>query len=642
MTQARRDAAVALGLFAAIFLLYARTITFDFVNVDDPLQITSNDVVGMGVSWTGIRYAFTTVVDGNYMPMTWLSHLVTVEIWGLSPAAHHAVNAGLHAANVVMLFIFLRLTTGARGRSAVVAALFGLHPLRVESVAWVAERKDMLSGAFWMLSLLAYWHYATRPSAGRYLGLAFVFAVGLLSKSMLVTLPCVFLLLDVWPLRRVEVGLRDVGKLARLVAEKIPLIMLSAAAAIVALYSQHEVGAARMDAAWGISDRLITAMNAYGAYLLATVWPIDLAVYYPLPEEGMSVRVAMACATLIGVVTAGSLATWKSRPYLATGWLWFVGTLVPVIGLVQLGGQSHADRYTYLPQIGIFLACVWAVHEMMSLRPSLARLQRPVGVTVCAICAVLSWRQLDYWRNSEVLFARTLAVTDDNWFAEGNYASALIDRGAYKEAERHLRAAIGIGPARYNDFMNLGRVLILDRRLSEAAQVFAAATELFGDRAAPWAALANARLRMSDAKGAADAYERVLRIEPGLINARINLAVCYGMLGREEEAREQFENVLAKEPDNADVLYNYGTLEFGARNFDRAHSLLQRSVEIDSQRADAWYYLAACDAHEGRIQDALQKLRNSISLDKSLSEKWMSEPFFDNLRQFSNTLDGGF
>ena len=631
MRKVTRGGWIAGALAIATFALYARTMTFDFVNIDDPLQITANEIVKRGLTGAGIKYAFTTVDDGNYMPLVWLSHLVTIEICGLAPGAHHAVNSVLHAINVAVLFLFLQRTTGSTWRSAIVASLFGWHPLRVESVAWISERKDVLSGAFWMISLLLYLHYARRPTAVRYTALFVVFALGLLSKSMLVTLPCVLLLLDIWPLGRAR--LTEPRRLARLAMEKVPLLALSAAAAAAVFIGQRTVGALNDVETWTVAQRVTGSLSAYGAYLTSTFWPWKLAVFYPMPVEGVNRVGAIVGGVVVVLLTSAAVAQWKTRPYFATGWFWFVGTLVPVIGLVQVGGQSHADRYTYLPHIGLLIAIVWGMNEVMSRRAGWARLRVPVAAAACAACALISWRQIGFWRNSETLFAHTLEVTRDNWFAEGNYAVALMNRGAFDEAEPHLRSAIAIGPARYTDHLNLGFLLSSTGRDADAAEALEVAVELNPERAAPWLLLGAARLGTGDADGAISAYEHGLALDPTDANGRANLGVAYGMTGDLDAARLQFERVLVRWPKHADALYNYGVMEARRGDTSRAREHLEQLVAAHPERGDGWYALAALDAIEGQTDAAVEKLRRAIAQNAKYGDEWKADSSFDALRR---------
>ncbi|MGH9361727.1 MAG: tetratricopeptide repeat protein, partial [Thermoanaerobaculia bacterium] len=371
-TARLRSLSPPLGLALLTVLVFAPVVRHDFVSLDDPAYVTGNAQVRRGLTAEGFRWAWGNEVAGNWHPLTMLSHMLDAELHGLDPGGHHLTSLLLHAANAVLLFVLLRRLTGAAGRSAAVAALFAVHPLHVESVAWIAERKDVLSAFFFFLALLAWSGYARRPSSWRYLLALLAFALGLLAKPMVVTLPLVLLLLDVWPLGRLPLAAaaerrRALGPLLR---EKLPFVLLALGAAAVALVTQRE--AMSPLAALSLGRRIANALLAYAAYLSDTVWPRGLAVFYPLPGALPAWRVALA-AVLLAALTALALARLHRSPWLAVGWLWFVGMLLPVIGLLQVGSQARADRYTYLPSIGLFVALVWEV----AARVPIGRLRRP-------------------------------------------------------------------------------------------------------------------------------------------------------------------------------------------------------------------------------------------------------------------------
>jgi hypothetical protein len=388
-----------------------------YVLLDDPLYVTGNAKVRQGITGEGLAWALTANVANNWHPLTMLSHMVDVEVFGLAPAGHHLTSLLLHLANVLLLFEALRRMTGAVFRSALVAAVFAVHPTRVESVAWIAERKDVLSGLFWMLALLAYLYYARRPSPGRYLLAGLSMALGLAAKPMLVTLPCVLLLLDLWPL-----GRRGLG---RLILEKIPLFALSAASSVVTLHYQKASLAPLEALPWDL--RLSNAAVSYVTYLGKAFLPRDLAVFYPFPAQ-IPLWQALGSAALIIVLTG--LAAWRIRksPWLLVGWLWFLGTLVPVIGLVQVGRQAMADRYTYLPFAGLFLAMVWGLAELVAQRAVLRRALGVVAVLAVLILTAMTRSQARHWADSVTLFRHALAVTGDNDLARIGLAKALAAR----------------------------------------------------------------------------------------------------------------------------------------------------------------------------------------------------------------------
>ncbi len=439
MASGRR---VPLLLGAALALLtlaaYLPMLHNGFVNLDDGFYVTGNPHVREGITRASVAWALTANVANNWHPLTLLSHQLDVHLFGLDPAGHHATSLLLHLANTLLLFAVLRGMTGALWRSAAVAALFAVHPAHVESVAWVAERKDVLSALFWILAMAAWTGYARRPSLSRYLLAALMMILGLMAKPMVVTLPFALLLLDVWPLERLGLGWK------RLIAEKLPLLALSAAASLVTLRYQRTSLAPLDLVPWSL--RLANAAVSYAAYLGKLLLPRNLAVFYPIPLSIPPWEVAGAAA-LLAALTA--LAVWKARqaPWLLAGWLWFLGTLVPVIGLVQVGRQGMADRYTYIPSIGLFVTIVWGIAWGIA---ALARERRMILVTA-AVAAILAlamgtWIQVGYWRDSVALYRHTLAVTRGNYVAHLGLAKALVVKRDWEGAAEQYRAALALRP----------------------------------------------------------------------------------------------------------------------------------------------------------------------------------------------------
>jgi hypothetical protein len=405
-----------------------------FVNLDDPYYVTANPQVLRGITRAGIAWATTAKVASNWHPLTMLSHMLDCQLYGLEPAGHHATSLLLHLANVLLLFETLRRMTGAAGRSAAVAALFALHPTHVESVAWIAERKDVLSALFWILAMGAWARYARGPSIGRYLPVVFSMILGLMAKPMVVTLPFALLLLDAWPLDRLHLGWK------RLVLEKLPLLALSAASSLITLHYQQASLAPLDVAPWSL--RAANALVSYAAYLGKLFLPTHLAVFYPIALSIPAWKAAGA-ALLLAAVTA--LAVWRARrePWLLTGWLWFLGTLVPVIGLVQVGRQAMADRYTYIPSIGLFLAVVWSVAGLG--RRHRAALATTAGIVILALAAITRV-QVGYWSDSATLFRHALAATGDNYLAHIGLGKALMGERDCEGAAEQFRAALARYP----------------------------------------------------------------------------------------------------------------------------------------------------------------------------------------------------
>jgi len=449
-----RVAGLCLGLAAITFAVFGQTLHHEFVNYDDEIYVYANPVVVRGLTLKGIVWAFR-VHAYNWHPLTWLSHMLDCQLYGLHPGAHHLTDVLLHAATAIALFLVLRQMTGALWRSAFVAAVFAIHPLRVESVAWVAERKDVLSGLFFMLTIAAYVRYARRPWSPLSYGLMVVlFALGLMSKPMLVTLPVVLLLLDFWPLQRVEPA-------GRLVMEKLPLLALSAAVGVVTLLAQ--AGVTQSTESISLPLRLANAVMAFRVYLDQMIYPKGLAVYYSFPRL-LSVEEAALAGVLLAVLSVVAWRERRTQPWILVGWLWYLVMLLPVVGIIQVGKQAHADRYTYLPQIGIYAAVTWLVAEWRVSRAAL-------GVLMAGVLAVLmfcAWKQTAYWQNSETLWAHTVACTTDNYVAHYNLGNALLQNGKVDEAIIQCQEVLQIKPDFAGAHYNLGNALLQKGRVDDA------------------------------------------------------------------------------------------------------------------------------------------------------------------------------
>ena len=469
---------LSLVLVAAVVSVYARVAGHQFICYDDGTYILENRMVLKGFSREGFFWALTATRDANWFPLTWFSHMLDVQLFGINPAGHHLVNVAIHAANTLLLFFLLAKITGSSWRSALVAALFALHPLRVESVAWAAERKDLLSGLFWLLTMLGYTRYAERPSSLRYLAVLLLFALGLMTKSMLVTLPFVLLMLDVWPLHRVRSGLQGIDKECctavspwRCVAEKVPLLVVAAASSVLTLMVQRQGGALNDFERFPFSENLQHALISYLVYIRKFFWPTELAVFYPF-ERNEPVWWALSAAVLLIVVTWIVVRRLKKSPAAAFGWFWYLGTMVPVIGIVPVGAHAYADRYTYLPLIGIAILVVWVGAEAAPRLHISPPLLAVAAIPLLAALSLLTIHQLRFWHDSESLFSQTIRVTKNNWVAHNNLAAALVKEGKGAEAEEHLLESLRIRPDNVKALVNLGIVYAGQRRLYESVKSY--------------------------------------------------------------------------------------------------------------------------------------------------------------------------
>jgi tetratricopeptide (TPR) repeat protein len=535
-TVRQSDVLLAFGLVAVTLAVYAQVMNHHFIILDDNRYIRENPIVNRGLTLTGIAWAFTTFYAANWHPLTWLSHMLDSQIFGLNAGGHLLVNALIHASNALLLFLFLRRVTGARWQSAIVAALFALHPLHVESVAWAAERKDTLSTFFGLLTLLAYASYVAAPSRKRYALVAVALALGLMAKPMLVTWPFVLLLLDYWPLRRYHwhPGTGTAGffrALVPLVREKLPLFCLAAASVVITFIAQSNGGAVRAFVQVPVSLRLSNAIVSYAKYLFLTVWPRDLAVYYPFSRTGVPLW-ELACAIVVlTVITVFVLRQARERPYLFVGWLWFVGTLVPVIGLVQVGGAAMADRYHYVPSIGLFVALVFGLSDLArAFRIHRAALGA-LTVAALSILACLTAVQIGRWRNSVTLFEYALSLTPDSRMIENNLGTVLGESGRYGEAAAHFAKALRTKP----DFLeamsvsdadirtNLGLLLVRQGKLAEAAQQLNDALRLNPNSAETHEALGIVLAMSGKAEESILHFSIAIRLRPDWAVARENL-----------------------------------------------------------------------------------------------------------------------
>jgi Flp pilus assembly protein TadD len=560
-----RTAWIVAGLVALVLAAYAPVRHNGFVHFDDGTYLFENRIVQQGLTLPGVAWAFSTCHAANWHPLTWLSHMLDCELFGLDAGAHHAVGVLLHAASAVSLFLALRALGGAPWPAAFVAALFAVHPLRVESVAWAAERKDLLAGLFWMLGLAAWARYARRPSAGRYLLVAGALGAGLLAKPMAVTLPLVLLLLDAWPLRRWRLPSPPPR---RLVLEKLPLLALSLLSSAATLACQRGGGTLAALDSLPFGARLANALVACVAYLWKTIWPVGLAFYYPHPNLVASrpfdalLVPALACGLLLAGVSAAVLLEAGRRPYLLAGWLWYLGTLAPVIGLVQVGNQAMADRYAYLPLIGVYVMIAWGGSELVAAR----RGARPILWLAAALAlggsVVATRAQLAHWRDSPALFRHALRVTRDNALAHNNLGSWLARQGDVGQAETHFREAIRIKPDYASAHENLG--LMFARR--------------------------------DDLDGAERQFRRALALAPDLVDAWVNLGVLYAKRGEPERAREQLERALRLAPERADVRFSLGVVLVTLGRVPEARAHLERALEIQPDHAAARQHLERLSA----------------------------------------------
>jgi protein O-mannosyl-transferase len=551
-----------LGVAALVLVtaaVYGPVLRHGFVNFDDERYVTDNAHVLGGLGGKGLRWAATATHASNWHPLTWVSHMLDVELFGVNPAGHHFTSLLLHAVNAVLLFLVLKGMSGAAGRSALVAALFAVHPLHVESVAWVAERKDVLSACFWMLALGAYLRYVRKRGVGSYAVVLLAFLGGLMAKPMVVTLPFVFLLLDYWPLGRFSPGGRPgpdgaaggfAPGLARsgLLLEKVPLLALSALSAAVTYLAQAKAGTLNLAVQPYPWLRISNALSAYLRYIGRMLFPADLAVFYPLPARPLPWWQAAAAGVLLAGVSLMAIRASRRRGYPVVGWLWYLGTLVPVIGLVQVGGQAMADRYTYLPLIGLFVVVSWGAWDLAGRRRG-RRALATAAVAAIAVLAVAARAQVGYWRDGVTLFTRALQVTADNWIMHVNLGGEMLERGRFEEAVGHFREAVRIAPGNAAYHYKLGSALAAWGKNAEAALSYREAVRLNPDYREARNNLGSVLFELGREEEALGQFAQVLRIDPGSDLAHYNIAEIRRKQGQYAPAIEHYRAALRINPD---------------------------------------------------------------------------------------------
>jgi protein O-mannosyl-transferase len=579
-----REILISLLLVLVTLSVYWPVRHYEFINYDDPIYVSGNDFVLHGLSREGIVRAFSQLTGERtyWHPVTWLSHMLDCQLFGTNAGAHHLVNVCFHAANAVLLFLVLIRMTGAGWRSAVVAALFAWHPLQVDSVAWVAERKNVLSTCLALLTILAYVRYVRRPSVGRYGLVAAGFALGLMAKPMLVTLPLILLLLDFWPLQRFQ-GLTLAAQASigfRLVGEKLPLLALSVISSVITIVGHAQLKALSAADELPIGLRLANALISYARYVGKMIWPVNLAVFYPYPDAWPPWAAIGAGLWLVGSTT---VVIWlaRRRPYLAAGWFWYVITLVPVIGLVQAGSQSMADRFTYVPLIGLFVMLVGLVADLKSGWPQPVAAKAILTVAALSACLVATHRQLRYWRDSESLWTHALLCNSENYTAHKGLGAALVEQGRMTEAIPHFNQVLEHDPKDADAHNNLGYIFITTGRINEAMAHLG----------------------------------RAITINPNYADARYNLGLALSQMGRMDEAMALWQEAIKLEPNHAKAHNNLGIALFNLGSMDQGIAHLQRAVALHPNQADDHNNLAVAFFKMGRMDQAIAHWQRAVEIN---------------------------
>ncbi len=554
--------------------LYAPVAKNDFVNLDDDVYIVNSGHVRAGLTWETVKWSFTTLEQANWHPLTWLSHALDCQFFGLNPVGHHMIGVLLHAANAVILFFLLQSATGLTWRSLVVAGLFAFHPINVESVAWAAERKNVLSMLFFLLAFVAYGWYVRRPGVRRYSLVFLLYSLALMSKPQVITFPFLLLLWDYWPLGRVaqlpidgsRADPQDTRKFSaqRLVFEKVPFFLLSAAAAVITVLAQRAGHALRTTSEYGLLNRTENALISYVRYLDLAVWPARLAALYPHPEKLFPPWQVVGATLILILVTAAVFAQRHQRPALLVGWLWFLGSMFPMIGLVQVGGHALADRYAYIPFIGLFVMVVWGVADWAERHRIAPAWMVTATALVLIALAATTHRQIGMWRDSPTLWLRALAVTENNYLAHDTMARMLAEQGREEEAAVHLRAALAIKPNDVVALLNLGNYEYEHGNVPSAIGRFQFVATYAADRdlkGTAYGNLGSVYRQLGDDQEARRCYEESLRLTPGRVTAIVGMGLLAEHDGDFAEAIRRFSNAMALQPNDVGYLLLAGALE---------------------------------------------------------------------------------
>jgi tetratricopeptide (TPR) repeat protein len=616
----RRSGALCLVLIGLIVVVFWPVGTFDYVNYDDGDYASANPHVQSGLSRANLIWAFTSGHASNWHPLTWLSHQLDCQWFGPRPGPQHLVNVAFHAFNAVLLLLVLQRMTGALWRSALVAALFALHPLRVESVAWISERKDVLSGLFFLLTLGAYCKYVRSRSemaSGErkpwfWYGLALLcFGLGLMSKPMLVTTPFLLLLLDYWPFGRWSLDRAGLSALVRLTIEKAPFLMLAVVSSVITFVVQRRGGA--VSTVLSVQARVANALVSYVRYIGKTICPVNLSVLYPHPGHWALWQV-LGAATLLLVISLMVLIQARRRPYLLVGWLWFLGALIPVIGLVQVGIQSMADRYTYVPGIGLLILGIWGVAEAVQSRVGA---EKPAAVAASLLvlgCACASRNQVRFWHDSQTLFQRAVDVTSDNYLAYNNLGYYLSGKGDVARAKEYYQKSLAISPLYSDALNNLGFALAGEGKYAQALPLYEAALRTSPNQPEIHNNLGNALSELGHLNEAVQEYLTALRLQPDHAEAHNNLGIALAMQGKLDEAQTHFRAAIEAKPGYASAHSNLGNALAVQHKLAEATTEYEQSLRLNPNDPQAHNNLGNVLLEQDQLQQAIAQYGQALRL----------------------------
>jgi tetratricopeptide (TPR) repeat protein len=615
----RRDILVCMFLVLSTLSVYWQVHNYDFVNFDDDKYVSDNRHVQVGLTLESITWAFTTNHVSNWHPLTWLSHMLDCQFYGINPGRHHLTNLLFHIANTLLLFFVFRKMTGHLWQSTFVASLFALHPLHVESVAWISERKDVLSTFFWLLTMWSYILYVQHPRVDKYLLVLLFFILGLMAKPMLVTLPFVLLLLDFYPLYRFHKSADSNNSyqrpiVFRLVLEKIPLFVLVVMSSAMTFYAQKHGGSVASLDTIPIQARIANALVSYVYYILKMIYPSKLAVLYPHSVILPWWQVTGACLLLLSISFL-AIRVIKQSPYFVVGWLWYLGTLVPVIGLVQVGSQSMADRYTYIPLIGIFIIIIWSIAEFVTRWNDKKIILPTIATAILFVFMTITFLQVGYWENSITLFEHTLEVTSNNRTAHNNLGLALQEQGRIDDAIKHYLEALRIKPDYEDAHNNLGLALQEQGRIDDAIKHYLEALRIKPDYEDAHSNLGVALREQGRIDDAIKHYLEALRIKPDLEEAHNNLGIALQEQGRIDDAIKHYLEALRIKPDYGETHYNLGNALKEQGRIDDAIKHYLEALRIMPDYEDAHNNLAIALFHKGDIDGAIDHFRKALQIN---------------------------
>jgi len=682
MQQAARKSHVfliCLSLVAITIIAFEQLRHSGFISFDDSAYIVENDYVKSGLTPRNLAWAFTKVHAYNWHPLTWISHMLDCQIYGLNPVGHHFTSLLFHVVNALLLFLVLNRMTGNIWPSAFVAALFALHPLHVESVAWASERKDVLSTFFWILTMWAYVQYTEQPNIARYLLIILAFCLGLMAKQMLVTLPFVLLLLDYWPLGRLGIKRRSfcgsapvAVSIRQCILEKVPLLILSAIACVTVYVVQQLTGTVKSFVEYPLTWRIGNALVAYTVYIGKMFWPCHLAIFYPHPGGNLSAWQITTAIFLLAIITIGAISKRKQCPYLTVGWLWYLGTLVPVIGLVQVGLQAYADRYTYIPLIGLFIAVAWGIPDIFARLYYRKAVLSSSAVLLLLALGVMAWHQVGYWRNNITLYRHATVVVRNNWWAHNNLGIAYYYGGELDKASVHFREALRIRPIFQGALSGMGAVLLAQGELDEAIKYLRDALQLKPDFPGAYVYLAQAHTNLGvalakkgrldeaikhhfealrimpnfpdghrnlgvalDQKGetakAVEHFAEAVRLKPDYLSAHLQLGHSLVRLGRIESAVDHYQKILQYKPDHLEALNALAWVWATTENVEfqnpiTAVEFAQKACELSNyEHPGVLDTLAAAYAAAGNFPEAVKTAEKAIELAEAANEKKLAE-----------------